>query len=141
MKKSKIHSTNPALDSASTLQEKPPATVVIVGGGIVGLVLALALKKHCGIVAEIYEKAEAFYDEVGAALGCYPNGLRVLRDIDYELLNAVQDEDWPYDYRRWEKHDGSIIASANESVLQVKTLISTVLESAAIVFRKCCTRL
>lgn len=42
-----------------------PATVIIAGGGIVGLVLALALKKHVGIIAEVYEKASGFEDDVG----------------------------------------------------------------------------
>jgi len=102
--------------------EPAPTTVVIAGDGIVGLVLALALKKHCGIVSEIYEKADQFYEDVGAALGCYSNGLHVLRDIDPELLARVQDEGWSYDYRRWEKHDGTVIASANESVLSSEDL-------------------
>ena len=42
-----------------------PATAVIAGGGIVGLVLAMTLKRQLGITAEIYEKAHAFADEVG----------------------------------------------------------------------------
>lgn len=46
-------------------QEETPATAVIAGGGIVGLVLAMTLKRQLGIVAEIYEKAHEFADEVG----------------------------------------------------------------------------
>ena len=42
--------------------------VVISGAGIVGLVLALALKKHVGIDAEIYEKASTFQHNVGAGM-------------------------------------------------------------------------
>lgn len=49
--------------------DKEPATVVIAGAGIVGLVLALALQKHVGITAEVYEKAPAFHDEVGVSVG------------------------------------------------------------------------
>jgi 2-polyprenyl-6-methoxyphenol hydroxylase-like FAD-dependent oxidoreductase len=41
---------------ASRDGNQEPATFVISGAGIVGLVLALALKKHVGIKAEIYEK-------------------------------------------------------------------------------------
>lgn len=48
-----------------------PATVVIAGGGIVGLVLAMALKKHLGVHAEIYEKTSTFATEAGAGLGMY----------------------------------------------------------------------
>lgn len=94
-----------------------PSKVVIAGGGIVGCVLALALKKHTQLVPEIYEKAHAFYPDVGAALGMYPNGLRVIRDIDPDLLKTIQAAGCPYGVRRWERHDGTEIASAEESVL------------------------
>lgn len=94
-----------------------PATMVISGAGIVGLVLALALKKHVGIKAEIYEKAHQFHSDVGAALGMYPNGLRVLRDIDPKLMRAVKEQGYPYLFRRWERHDGTEIATASEDVL------------------------
>ena len=46
-----------------------PATVVISGGGIVGLALAMSIKQQLGITAEIYEKAHTFADDVGAGLG------------------------------------------------------------------------
>jgi hypothetical protein len=78
------------------------APVVIVGAGIVGLVLALALHKHVGIKAELYEKALAFHDDVGAGMGMYPNGLRVIRDIDPELLAKIQSAGYPYLMRRLE---------------------------------------
>ena len=97
--------------------EQEPATIVISGGGIVGLVLAMALKKQLGIVPEIYEKAHTFAPEVGAGLGMYPNGLRVLRDISPELLADVRAAGYPYMYRRWERHDGTEIQRAEESVL------------------------
>ena len=82
-----------------------------------GLVFAMAVKKHCGITCEIYEKATKFYDDVGAALGMYPNGLRVIRDIDEDLLKAIQEAGAPYVYRRWERHDGTEIAAAKEDEL------------------------
>eukprot|EP00977_Amphora_coffeiformis_P013527 scaffold3576_cov170-Amphora_coffeaeformis.AAC.9 len=46
-----------------------PATVVIAGGGIVGLVLAMSLKKHLNIRPEVYEKTHTFATEAGAGLG------------------------------------------------------------------------
>jgi 2-polyprenyl-6-methoxyphenol hydroxylase-like FAD-dependent oxidoreductase len=94
-----------------------PTKCLIAGGGIVGLVLALAMNKHLGIIPEIYEKAYGFADDVGAALGMYPNGLRVLRDIDPALMQAIKDAGHPYVYRRWERHDGTEIATATEDVL------------------------
>lgn len=97
--------------------QREPCQCLIAGGGIVGLVLALALKKHVGIIPEVYEKAEGFADDVGAALGMYPNGLRVIRDIDPKLMEAIKEAGRPYKYRRWERHDGTEIAAASEDVL------------------------
>lgn len=104
-------------ESSSTFDEEEPAKIIIAGGGIVGLILAMAIKKHCGITCEIYERASRFYDDVGAALGMYPNGLRVIRDIDTALLAAIQKAGSPYVYRRWERHDGTEIAAAKEDEL------------------------
>lgn len=87
------------------------------GGGIVGLVFAMAVYRFTGIRPEIFEKATQFYDDVGAALGMYPNGLRVLRDIDPQLLKDIQEAGAPYVYRRWERHDGTEIARAKEDEL------------------------
>ena len=50
--------------------------IAIVGGGIGGLTVALALKEF-GFEAEIYEQAPALLD-VGAAIAVWPNALRVL---------------------------------------------------------------
>jgi len=83
--------SNPAHDT----NEPAPATVVIAGGGIVGLVLALALKKHCGIVPEIYEKANQFYDDVGAALGCYSNGCACSETLTQNSWLASRTRDGP----------------------------------------------
>jgi hypothetical protein len=76
--------------------------VVIVGAGIVGLVLALSLHTHAGITPKVYEQAQDFHDDVGAGMGMYPNGLRVIRDISPDLLKDVQEAGYPYLYRRWE---------------------------------------
>lgn len=87
-------------DDKNNEEDIPP--VVIVGAGIVGLVLALALDKHCGIQAEVYEQAPAFHDDVGAGMGMYPNGLRVIRDISPKLLQQIQQAGCPYVIRRYE---------------------------------------
>ena len=50
--------TNPA-------DNDEPATIVIAGGGIVGLVLAMSLKKQLGVIPEIYEKTHTFDTEAG----------------------------------------------------------------------------
>lgn len=98
-------------------EQQEPAQIVISGAGIVGLVLALALHKHVGVTPELYEQASAFQDDVGAAMGMYPNGLRVIRDISPALLHSIQKAGHPYLYRRWERHDGTELCVAEEDVL------------------------
>lgn len=90
----------------------------IIGGGIVGLVLALALHEHLNATSiHIYEKVASLHQDVGAGMGLYPNGNRVLRDINEELLQQVREAGHLYDYRRWDQHDGNEIITAEESAL------------------------
>ena len=96
---------------------RPPADFVIAGAGIVGLVLALALRTHVGVVAEVYDSAEEFRDDVGAGMGMYPNGLRVMRDIGIDLFRSVVGGGYPYLYRRWDRHDGTEATVAKEVAL------------------------
>jgi 2-polyprenyl-6-methoxyphenol hydroxylase-like FAD-dependent oxidoreductase len=98
-----------------------PAKILIAGGGIIGLIFALALEKHTGIKPELYEQAHGFEPDVGAGMGLYANGLRVIRDIDPDLLQAIVKAGYPYLYRRWERHDGTSVAVAEENVLTVVT--------------------
>lgn len=97
-----------SLDDRTLTSDKNPSeeetvpTVVIAGAGIVGLVLALSLKKNVGVTPEIYEQASAFQDGIGNGIGMYPNGLRVIRSISAELLTKVQQAGYPYLVRRWE---------------------------------------
>ena len=112
-------------DSSSEKLASPakPATsedstdILIAGGGIVGLVLALAIHKYVKVTPEIYEQCDGFEDDVGAGMGLYANGLRVIRDIDPVLLKEIQDGGFPYMYRHYERHDGTSVVKANESVL------------------------
>ncbi len=67
----------------------PPAKafdIAIVGGGITGVTLAIALRRR-GIGSTIYEQAAAF-GEVGAGLGMHPNAVRALRVCDEAVLAA-----------------------------------------------------
>lgn len=101
----------------TTMKNAPPATIAIAGAGIVGLVLALALEKEISVKAELYEQASGFAEDVGAGMGMYPNGLKVLRDIDPKLFADVERLGHPYLYRRWERHDGSSVAVGQEYAL------------------------
>jgi len=53
--------------------------IAIIGGGIGGLTVALALKKF-GFEADVYEQAPALLD-VGAAIALWPNATRVLDEL------------------------------------------------------------
>lgn len=103
--------------SSKAFANQEPAQILIAGGGIVGLVMALALKKHAGLTAQVYEQAPSFDRDVGAGMGLYANGLRVLRDINPAIVEDCQKAGYPYLYRRWERHDGSSVAVAQENVL------------------------
>jgi 2-polyprenyl-6-methoxyphenol hydroxylase-like FAD-dependent oxidoreductase len=101
------------------VEEEHPAQVVICGGGIVGLVLALALHEHVGVKAEIYERVPEFQEDVGAGMGMYPNGLRVLRDISPSLFDAVRASGHPFLLRRFERHDvRSLVIVLGEVIIE-----------------------
>lgn len=107
--------------------------LVIVGGGIGGLVLALCLdqvynhssksssssaKKKLPI--HVYESTTAYTANAGGAIGLYPNGLRVIRDLKDtapNLLSQVREAGCDYLYRRWMRHDGLEVAVAREDEL------------------------
>lgn len=97
------------------------ADILIAGGGIVGLVTALAMEKYLHIKPEIYEQSHGFDPDVGAGMSLYANGLRVLRDIDPNLLKRIQECGCPYRLRHFERHDGTSVAVANEAVLGSST--------------------
>ncbi|KAI0081100.1 FAD/NAD(P)-binding domain-containing protein [Panus rudis PR-1116 ss-1] len=59
--------------------------VIIVGGGIVGLICAVALQNE-GVPVQIYEAAESF-TEIGAAVAFAPHALEILRRLD--LLDDI----------------------------------------------------
>lgn len=102
------------------IKNEPSKQVVIVGAGIVGLTLGLALESLAPrIKVEIYEKVESFHDEVGAGMGLYPNGLRVLRLISPDLLESIRKEGYGFLLRRIERHDGTEVVVGDESILSM----------------------
>jgi len=81
--------------------------VAVVGGGIGGLVLALALRER-GIGFEVYEQAEGLR-EIGAAVALSANGTRELRRLGLgEQVEAVSVVPSALVIRRWDS--GEIIA-------------------------------
>uniref|UniRef100_A0A8H7KBX7 FAD-binding domain-containing protein n=1 Tax=Bionectria ochroleuca TaxID=29856 RepID=A0A8H7KBX7_BIOOC len=87
--------------------------VAIAGGGIAGLITAIALLKHPGVNVRIYERAREF-KEIGASIGLGPNGLRSLEALG--VANALtgdvctrQKSEWPMIFRHWKT--GEVLAT------------------------------
>ncbi|KAL4746284.1 hypothetical protein BDW72DRAFT_197825 [Aspergillus terricola var. indicus] len=75
-----------------TPQKDPsPLQVLIIGGGIAGLTLALALE-HCPVHIEylLLERQSTLTPQVGASIGLAPNGSRILDQLGvYEALSTL----------------------------------------------------
>lgn len=71
----------------------PPAsrpTIAIIGGGIAGLTLIIALLKHCSHLSiTLYESAAAF-GEIGAGVGFQPNFVHIMEQIDPRIKDAFE---------------------------------------------------
>jgi len=82
--------------------------IAIVGGGIGGLTLALALRQR-GMEAEVFEQAQEL-TEVGAAVALSANSTRELRRLGVlDAITAVSTEPTELIYRSWQ--DGRRIAA------------------------------
>lgn len=66
-----------------------PLQVVIVGAGIAGLTVGIALRQHPHINVKLYDKA-AELREIGASIALGPNGLRTLERLG--LDDVISDE-------------------------------------------------
>ena len=47
----------------------------------------------------------------------YPNGLKIIRDINYDLFLDIRKAGKPYVWRKWYRHDGTEVAVAQEKYL------------------------
>ncbi|GAB1542964.1 NAD(P)/FAD-dependent oxidoreductase [Scytonema sp. NUACC21] len=77
--------------SENNLKEFPavsPLKVTIIGSGLGGLAVALALRKQ-GIEAQIYEKARELRP-IGAGLTLFPNGLNSLHAVDAGIVESLK---------------------------------------------------
>ena len=88
--------------------EEGPIDVAIIGGGIVGLVLANGLVRQ-NVKVKVYEQAQSFR-EIGAGMAFTANATRCMELIDPAILGAFRssgsvatsnDLDDPNDYLRW----------------------------------------
>lgn len=83
----------------------PQVRIAIVGGGIGGLTVALALRQF-GFEAEVYEQAPELLD-VGAAIAVWPNALRVLERVGLREKIAAQAGEIRHIY--WLDKRGSLV--------------------------------
>jgi salicylate hydroxylase len=82
--------------------------VAVVGGGIGGLTLAIALRRR-GVAVTVYEQAPEFR-EIGAGVALSANATRLLRRLGVgEALEAVSVQPSALVVRRW--RDGEIVVS------------------------------
>ena len=85
-----------------------PLRIAIVGGGIGGLTLAIALRQR-GLAADVYEQAPALA-EIGAAVALSANATRELARLGVlDALDAVSVEPSELIYRNW--RDGRRVAA------------------------------
>ncbi|KAM5355172.1 hypothetical protein ACJ41O_001818 [Fusarium nematophilum] len=89
--------------------QHPKFQVAVAGGGIAGLITAIALLKHPGVSVQVYERAPEF-KEIGASIGIGPNGLRSLEKLGVERafaegISQRQESDWPMIYRHWKTEE------------------------------------
>src|SRR5690242_7222148 len=79
--------------------------IAIIGGGIGGLTVALALRQ-AGLEPEIFEQAPALLD-VGAAIAIWPNATRVLARL--QLVDRVLEHAGVMDEIRWLDQHGHLL--------------------------------
>lgn len=68
--------------------DEKPFDVAIVGGGIVGLILALGLIRR-GVPVKIYEQSNSFH-EIGAGVAFTANAQRCMELLDPQILQSMK---------------------------------------------------
>ncbi|EME40439.1 hypothetical protein DOTSEDRAFT_177423 [Dothistroma septosporum NZE10] len=83
--------------------------IAVVGAGVAGLAVAIALQNNEGIDVQIYEKVTQL-QEIGASIALGPNGMRTLEKLG--VLAALDDDlafrnksGYPMIYRHWKTNE------------------------------------
>ena len=86
--------------------QEQPLEVAIVGGGIIGLVLALGLIRR-GVKVKVYEQARSLR-EIGAGVAFTANAIKCMELIEPDIVAALRsvatsngDPNNPNDYLQW----------------------------------------
>ncbi|KAL2802932.1 hypothetical protein BJX63DRAFT_440484 [Aspergillus granulosus] len=92
-----------------TVRQGEPVEVAIIGGGIVGIVLAVGLLRQ-NVKVRVFEQSQGFR-EIGAGIAFTANAIRCMEQIDPAIVTALRssgsvatsngDEKDPNDYLRW----------------------------------------
>lgn len=95
-----------AITSPPAVLNTGPIEVAVVGGGIVGMALALGLLQR-GIRVRIWEQSRNVR-EIGAGLAFTANAVSCMRLLNPAVVDALRsvattngDEEYPNDYLRW----------------------------------------
>ncbi|KAK8117191.1 uncharacterized protein PG998_005472 [Apiospora kogelbergensis] len=94
--------------------------VIIAGGGVTALILANMLEMH-GMDYVVLESHSAIAPQVGASIGLFTNGLRILDQMGLlESIQAIFADAPPSDTMHMRRPDGTLISSLTERSSQLE---------------------
>ncbi|KAK8131144.1 monooxygenase [Apiospora sp. TS-2023a] len=94
--------------------------VIIAGGGVTALVLANMLEMH-GMDYVVLESHSAIAPQVGASIGLFTNGLRILDQMGLlESIQAIFADEPPSDTMHMRRPDGTLISSLTQRSSQLE---------------------
>ena len=82
------HAAPPTRRAHLVASADKPVTAAVIGGGLGGLAVAIALRR-VGIDAHVYERAAELKGTAGTGLTLWPNGLSALAAIDPGLESLI----------------------------------------------------
>jgi FAD dependent monooxygenase len=83
---------------------------IIVGGSIAGQTLALSFEK-ANIDYVVLEGRDSFHPELGASVGVFPNGMRVLDQLG--LCSTIESSTEPVGKEFHRRSDGTLLYSSD----------------------------
>lgn len=94
----------------------PPshAKVLIVGGSVAGLALANALEQ-VGIDYLVLEQWHEIAPDVGASIGIFPNGYRILDQLGcYDAITSLNEGRYAFDVMKMRNEQGKTVFSMDD---------------------------